>query len=1179
MGDRTILDALMEGDLSVLDGIRFPEAPPPAPGALGYVQQAGSSLLQGAASQTGEMLRGAGTLIGAVPGVDGGPSFPQAAYNVNEALPTTMEESAKAIIPDVPGARGSFLADTLPRAMGSITPYLAGGGVASLARLPPALAAAASGALASGSAGFYEAKYKGADEATQWKSYWLNAMAGTSNALEVARIFSRIDKASGGMLRRLLVDAPIGGVVEGVQEAGTQGASNLIAKHLYDPERELLSGVAESGGAGFLTAVILEAVTPGRGNGRADVADVPQDAATGADVHVDVAPIPGMPEPAPQPSAANVELAPDGSARVDVAPAEAQAHDALGGPALTPSLEASATASPVEAPPAPATDLPESVAGVSRTAAPSPETQTAAPVEALTKDEGAATTPRGIKHADTLAERGTDRVARETKADADLHARAKAKLDEDPFAGQRLVGELENANRPHTDEEGTLLGLELTRLANERDAAQKAYIAEPTPENQKRIDESRAAYGRASTVSDLAGSETGAALRNRRLRFARDYSLAQMEREVQVAKGGEALTKPESDRVAALHDRMAKAESDLSALEIRQGEIELERQLTRIENEARRSVRKTSRTQRVAEIDREIDTLVRGIGRKLQTTTGANLGNVAAVVPDIAKVAKLFIEKGSLKFQDFHDAMTKALGENVRPHLAAAWDQARTEHRDELLGPAVTKMRKGESARADLEGIARTFMERGVSRPSVVDQVHRAVAEIAPDITREQVVEGLQERRLKAFKTRQASGAKEAKAAARDQDFGPRSPEELKLDEEALTLKTEREKARREFEREKLAFERENRTTAKKVLDRTAEVLNLPRAIWSSYDLSAVLRQGGFFSLGHPVQAVRHIRQMLKAAKSEDYAIKLDVKLRERPLGSLGDRAGLDLTFHGDTIGKHEEAIRSELSDRIPGVKLSNRAFTSYMNLQRAAMFDRMVLGAPDGHVDLAQAKEIARFVNIATGRGTSNPGKLVSTILWSPKLLQSRFQLIAEPIRQAYPGRDMYVRRAIAEQYVRTLLGLTAVYAGAAMLGADIEKDPRSSDFGKLRFGDVRLDPLAGVSQATVLLSRIGSGSVKTLDGKVNDLRFEDMTRFLRSKLSPAIGMAVDLRLGKNVVGEEVTPQSTARDALIPLSFRDIYEVMREQGVPEATAFSILSIFGWSLQSFESKKKPEPRK
>jgi hypothetical protein len=159
------------------------------------------------------------------------------------------------------------------------------------------------------------------------------------------------------------------------------------------------------------------------------------------------------------------------------------------------------------------------------------------------------------------------------------------------------------------------------------------------------------------------------------------------------------------------------------------------------------------------------------------------------------------------------------------------------------------------------------------------------------------------------------------------------------------------------------------------------------------------------------------------------------------------------------------------------------------------------------------------------------------------------------------------------------------AVYAIASLAGGDVEDDPRASDFGKIKFGNTRLDPLFGLSQTTVVLSRLLSGTTKSSSGRVTpiskwrgdipfggDTSWDVFGRFMRAKLSPLAGTTADLFVGENLIGEEVDLKTFPLKLITPLAYRDIGEALIEKGVAKGTALSILTFFGMGLQTYESK-------
>jgi hypothetical protein len=156
-------------------------------------------------------------------------------------------------------------------------------------------------------------------------------------------------------------------------------------------------------------------------------------------------------------------------------------------------------------------------------------------------------------------------------------------------------------------------------------------------------------------------------------------------------------------------------------------------------------------------------------------------------------------------------------------------------------------------------------------------------------------------------------------------------------------------------------------------------------------------------------------------------------------------------------------------------------------------------------------------------------------------------------------------------------------VYAIARAAGAELEDDPTEADFGKLKFGNSRLDPLGGLSQSSVIVSRLAKGGFKTAQAwKEGKPRTEDFAndegvmawRFLRQKFSPIAALPFDLATGETAGFEKVTPWQIAKNLVVPLSFRDVKEHMEEQGVPKGTAMFIVSLFGMGLQTYEKKAK-----
>jgi hypothetical protein len=379
------------------------------------------------------------------------------------------------------------------------------------------------------------------------------------------------------------------------------------------------------------------------------------------------------------------------------------------------------------------------------------------------------------------------------------------------------------------------------------------------------------------------------------------------------------------------------------------------------------------------------------------------------------------------------------------------------------------------------------------------------------------------------------------------------------------------------------------RSPGRKIFDTAKEMLNLPRNILSSWDVSAVLRQGGFITLGHPIRALSSMGPMFKALASRSNALALEQSILNRPNAARYAQAKLYLApVESARLSAMEEQLMSRFAHRVPGLAASNRAYIMFLNKLRADSFDAMVKSIEDRGTPLNQPEleAIGNYINVATGRGNlyqfTPAAETLATVFFSPRLMASRFQLLAgQPL---YHG-SARTRLAVAKEYSRFLAGMAAVYALAQFAGATVEDDPRSADFGKLRLGNTRVDPLAGLSQTSVLVGRLAMGETKNADGAIKPIRGAKLPfgsdtsadvvfRFLRSKLSPIVGGALDVVSGQNLMGEPTTPASVASRLAVPLSFQDIYEAMKDQGVPKGTALAMLSLLGWGLQVYDTKAK-----
>lgn len=473
--------------------------------------------------------------------------------------------------------------------------------------------------------------------------------------------------------------------------------------------------------------------------------------------------------------------------------------------------------------------------------------------------------------------------------------------------------------------------------------------------------------------------------------------------------------------------------------------------------------------------------------------------------------------------------------------------------------------------------------ERDAMRTLLNDLRREARPKLSPD-----------ELALKMLKVRLASQTAKLQQRIATGNFAPpvRRTVDISKDPEAVRLRAENNRVRREYELAKFKNARATRGWVAKSVDAVKEILSVPRAVLSSLDVSAVLRQGGFITFGNPVRAARALGPMFRSLVSQRAFDKIQAEIESRPNAELYKSSKLYLAEVGDVkLSAKEEAMMSQFAEKIPFVKWSNRAYVAFLNKLRADSFDVMLATLKKGPTPTKEeTNAIANYINIATGRGNLGThgaaAETLSAVFFSPRLLVSRFQILGGVLSGfRFGGGSGRTRALIGLEYVKTLTGGAIIMALGALAGGELEEDPRSSDFGKIKFGNTRLDPLMGLSQVSVLLSRLISGETKTSKGKVQDIRGDkvkyggatgaDMAfRFLRTKFSPVLGEVFNLISGENVVGERVTPSTTAKNLLTPLSFREVSTIMEAHGVSRGAAITMLSLFGMGVQHYESRKR-----
>lgn len=391
--------------------------------------------------------------------------------------------------------------------------------------------------------------------------------------------------------------------------------------------------------------------------------------------------------------------------------------------------------------------------------------------------------------------------------------------------------------------------------------------------------------------------------------------------------------------------------------------------------------------------------------------------------------------------------------------------------------------------------------------------------------------------------------------------------------------------------------------------DLLKEIAGLPRTILASGDLSFGGRQGLVYATTHPItfakawpQQFTYFKQAFKGSDSEAFdAMMADI--RSHPDYHLLEKAKISLTEPtGNSAAKREEQfLSSDLAEKIPAlgrlVRGSNYAYTGLGNTLKANQFYGMIDHLHYAGIEPSDKllQDLGEVINTSLGRGGKAGGFVekhagfLSSALFSPRLIASRLNVMN-------PRYYLRLQGPARQEALKGLLGLSAFAMGvlglAKLSGADVNIDPRSADFGKIKLGDTRLDVLAGFTQYIRLGAQLGTGhKINSTTGADTELgkglassRLDVLTNFLEGKANPTVSAGVTALKGKDVSGNNIYTAKGAASQLaqrfIPLVYQDINDLRTHPNavkgsLPGKAGAAAAGVVGVGVQTYGTQDEP----
>lgn len=550
--------------------------------------------------------------------------------------------------------------------------------------------------------------------------------------------------------------------------------------------------------------------------------------------------------------------------------------------------------------------------------------------------------------------------------------------------------------------------------------------------------------------------------------------------------------------------------------------------------------------------------------------TGAKLAKgLAEIAPDIVEIAKSYVREGIVKIADIPNRIVKDFGgqvtlDDVHQSLAGAFDRPKKQ------------------VSAEAAAVAEKMKEL------------REQANAAPASQKAKI-----ERRIGVLQKR-----------LEDLDFQTKPRPKFSKEVEGEYIRMKSLESQIDDIRKQTVYQ------AKKSVEGTPEhAMDLLNKVAGAYtnavastDVSWFANQGIYGLLTHPNKAFRALGAGLKAAISEGNMHAVEGWLRSRPHYNLMRASNLEI---GEGAGIHDFFISGILEKpgtvNIKGMELglnpiraSERAFAAEAKVMRALWFESMVksyetplLGKAfpkmkifeNRAIDLASAKNIAEAINTLTGVGTGEVGRTLRSlntkapVLFGPSLLVSRWKAATgTPLWNAVLRKDWRVARMVAGEYAKTAAGIVGSVYAMQKLGMDIETDPRSPNYLKVRLhGNFWIDPFNGLQRPLAMMYQIKNG-YKDSSGNVNESgsRVMDILgSYIVNKVNPFSRAVVENIHGSTLYGDKPMNFTTKEGALnnvshfLPMSVQNVWETIHSSDLSptEKSILAALSIFGLNVQ------------
>jgi len=393
--------------------------------------------------------------------------------------------------------------------------------------------------------------------------------------------------------------------------------------------------------------------------------------------------------------------------------------------------------------------------------------------------------------------------------------------------------------------------------------------------------------------------------------------------------------------------------------------------------------------------------------------------------------------------------------------------------------------------------------------------------------------------------------------------------------------------------------------SALELLHTVGKYANITRPILTSIDVSNPFRQTWQLTSdqitkdlskvfaskyrGEDTSAYRNVRDMVKAWASEDFYQKAKAELEQDQWYIAGKEKGLNYASREHPNEAYVGKDKLELFLKKTGlekagwvIKASERSFEYYQNKAMRDSFKAYVEAletykkakTPGEKLSEDEIIDAVRHINNAASRGkvTSSQqlNEMANYFVYSAQMNASR-------LRMLFSAGGTLNSSTAASRYVAGTQTLRAIAGAAAVTGAvygvgkllapwtgqdpEVEANPLSTDWGKVRWGNTTFDAWGGNQQFLRVAAQSLVGKQKERStGLLKDRKLGDtLATFVRSKLGPGASTAWSILDKRTLAGESTdvfgldAPNRTQaaatliKELVTPMSVADTVDLWKE--------------------------------